>query len=291
MRDVTVAKDGLLARKTGDYAREKLDWLEEYFRAALSATTKKLDRAYVDLFAGPGVNLSGRLEFEGSPLRALRARGGGQRGPAFTEAFLVNADLAQHQALQKRVSHLVERGESTVSSDKTTLIHGDANLEISGIMQRLHSDAYVFVFADLERPSQFPWKSVEALKAHGHSSVDFYVLFPLEMGIRRRLPYSTGHVLGGGADLTAFFGTDEWKRILSDRTTGSQSPQFHRGITQLYCAQLQKHWDSAKPVLEVNLRGQHGLYRMLFATSHEAAERISTAVARKMKEKGQLKLL
>lgn len=291
MRGFAVASDKLIARKSREYATQKLEWLDFYLHAALSATTKKLDRVYVDLFAGPGRNVSATGEFEGSPIRALRARGPGVRAPSFTEAVFVNAALAQHDALSRRVAEVCKRGEGAVPQEKVRLIRGDANSAVPEIMASLPSQAYVFVFADIERPGHFPWNSVQALKARGHNSVDFYVLFPLEMGIRRLLPYSPGRVLGGEAKLTAFFGTDEWKPILAARKTGSQSTDFHRRMTDLYCRQLRTLWDGARPVLQVSLAGHHGLYRMLFASSHDAAERISAAIARKMKTRSQLEFL
>src|SRR6266700_3859860 len=72
MKPVTAA-DGLLARDSGPWGLTKLSFLDSYCPAAIQATERKLQRYYVDVFAGPGVNVirgAGAAEYEGSPVRA-----------------------------------------------------------------------------------------------------------------------------------------------------------------------------------------------------------------------------
>lgn len=85
------ATDGLPMRENGEYAKEKLRFLDYYLPSALTATTAKRHRVYVDLFAGPGINASAASEYEGGALRALKAssRNG---AVTFTDAVLVNKD-------------------------------------------------------------------------------------------------------------------------------------------------------------------------------------------------------
>src|SRR5689334_2765107 len=73
--------DGLRARKAGEWAHEKLSFLDEFIPAALQATgvarevgkRPKVERWYIDLFAGPGRNVVEETgeEFAGSAIRAL----------------------------------------------------------------------------------------------------------------------------------------------------------------------------------------------------------------------------
>src|SRR6185503_18513669 len=52
-----IAQDGLPARDSGRWGLTKLSFLDDYCPAALQATKRKLQRCYVDLFAGPGINV------------------------------------------------------------------------------------------------------------------------------------------------------------------------------------------------------------------------------------------
>ena len=69
--------DGLPAIVQGRWSRDKLHFVE-YFMALFNGGMKNLwrNRAYVDLFAGPGICLDRYTggEFEGSPLLALRCQ-------------------------------------------------------------------------------------------------------------------------------------------------------------------------------------------------------------------------
>src|SRR6266853_1693808 len=110
-----MARDGLLARDSGPWGETKLSFLDHYCPAAIQATEKKLQRYYVDLFAGPGVNVvrgTAASEFEGSPLRILRYTGQQRQDLSFTHALFINAMPRDHQALKARVDRLVELGES-----------------------------------------------------------------------------------------------------------------------------------------------------------------------------------
>lgn len=288
---LTLARDGLPARQNGEYARRKLQWLDRYLPAALTATVTKHRRVYVDLFAGPGVNKDGETEFKSGALRALRALGKGELEPAFTDAVLVNIEPADHEALVRRIDRLCAGGGCRVPRDHIVIELGDANELIPAITQRFDPLDYLLVFADIEGPTDLPWTSVEALKRAGHQSVDLYVLFPLEMAISRMIAYDRDRQFQFEHQLTAFFGTDAWKDIAAaTRVTDSRAPEFRRRITDLYCRQLETLWEEAGSVLEVKLRGDQGLYRMLFAASHEAASKISQAVGRLLADTGQLPL-
>jgi three-Cys-motif partner protein len=144
-------------------------------------------------------------------------------------------------------------------------------------MSRFHPRDYLWVFADLEGPRQFPFASVETLRRRRHESVDLYVLFPLQMGILRLAPYSRTDLDRYAPILTAFFGTDEWRRIIERRRT-SDPERIHacrRELENLYIRQLGLHWRYVDRVCEVRTTGRRGLYRMLFATDHKAGKRIA----------------
>ena len=84
--------DGLIARNSGIWAKDKLSFLDEFGPHALLATRKKRQRWYVDLFAGPGVNVDHEdthQEFEGAALRALKMVAPSDPSVHFTDMVLV----------------------------------------------------------------------------------------------------------------------------------------------------------------------------------------------------------
>jgi hypothetical protein len=71
--EYVVASDNLPARRNGAWARDKLSFLDEYLPPALQATIAKRQRYYLDLFAGPGLNVDDDgQEFEGAAIRRAR---------------------------------------------------------------------------------------------------------------------------------------------------------------------------------------------------------------------------
>jgi len=273
-----VAKDGFRARDSGPWGATKLSFLDDYCPAAIQATEKKLQRYYVDLFAGPGVNVIRRAagaEYEGSPLRVLRYTGLQRDDLSFTNAVFINATRKDHEALEARVTQRCDLGESRIRRDRIRLLHGDANARISRVLRDIPQAAYVLVFADMEAPKQWPWESMKALRAQGHASVDLYMLFPLDMAIMRLMAYNEKRRERYATALTTFFGTDAWRSLTARRLTDAQSGQLRRELVELYLQQLRTLWNQAGEMVDVYLRGEQRLYKMLFASDHPAANRIA----------------
>jgi three-Cys-motif partner protein len=166
-------------------------------------------------------------------------------------------------------------GESRVPGDHVLVQRADANEALPGLLQSFDVRDYLLVFADCEAPKQWPWSSVEALRAQGHQSVDLYMLFPLEMGINRLLAYTPAQRDRYGHIMTRFFGTEAWRAIVEARRTEEDAPRCRRELEELYLSRLRGLWRYAHRVAHVRLRGNQGLYRMLFASDHEAGDRIA----------------
>jgi three-Cys-motif partner protein len=290
---VPAKSDGLIARNNGIWAKDKLSFLDEFGPPALRATEAKFQRWYVDLFAGPGVNVDDEEtgeEFEGASLRALKMTALKDERLYFTHLVLVNKHGPSHDALQARVDRHCENGYCRAPRTHVTIEKGDANALVHSIIRRIDSKSYVFVFADIEAPRQLPFSTVRALRSHGHTSIDFFVLFPLDMAINRIMSYNPQTVEEGSDTLTAFFGTDKWRPLVDQRKTDAQSPNLRRAVLELYMDQLRQDWAFVKVVRDVNRRGSIGMYKMLFATNHQAGERISSWSAEQPKKKHQLNL-
>lgn len=274
-----IASDDLRARENGKWAVTKLRFLDAFGPPAIDATQRKRRRVFVDLFAGPGLNIdptSGR-EFEASSLRVLQMNGIRCPDLAFTDAVLVNLNRLDHRALGKRVDRLVAAGESRIPRERIQALRGNANRILDALLTGFHRLDYLWVFADLEAPRQFPFSTIETLRGRGHKSVDLYALFPLQMGILRLTSYRPAELDQYAPILTAYFGTDEWREIVERRTTSDPDRvnACRRELEDLYIRQLRQHWRFVERVCEVRMTGRRGLYRMLFATDSEAGKNIA----------------
>ena len=276
-----IASDGLRARNNGSYAKAKLDWLQRYLIEGLKVAKQKQDRVYVDLFAGPGVSVDKHTgeEFESGALRAITLQSRAATGEPMTEAFLVNLDENDHRALTQRVERLNEEMRLRIPRSRIHLIHGDANVAVHQIMALIHPRAWVFVFADPEEAGQFPFSTVQALKSRGHSSVDLYTLFPLQLDIQRNLSYRPRRQIAFAAKLDAYFGTDLWRPVYEARQTSAQGREFRDQMEALYCRQLEVLWTKASCVARIKMGGERVLYHMIFAGTNEAALRLAGGVA------------
>jgi three-Cys-motif partner protein len=276
-----IASDGLLARKSGAWAREKLDFIDRYVGPAMSATQRKGGHThYVDLFAGPGWNVvvdkrSGRVkdEFAGSPILVLESQLAQESELLrFQHFHFCNESELDHKLLEIRTGQRLERLGSTIEPNNVRHSHGDSNELIRELLEDIPTWAYLFAFADIEGPDDLPFATLQALK-HAHKSVDLYLLFPTR-DIQRLLSYKRDELEKHEEKCDRFFGTPEWRRIVGRRYTTSQAREMRRELLELYQAQLRTVWTHADTVMPIRRRGRVVLYHMLFAHDHPAAERI-----------------
>jgi three-Cys-motif partner protein len=273
-RASVMASDGLIARDSGDWAQFKLEFLQEYGPVACDATATKLQRYFIDLFAGPGLNVGreSKKEFDGSSLCAMQLKG---KRAAFTHLIACNDKKDQHDALTLRVDRCVAAAKSHITRANIKLIHGNTASHLSSILSSIHPKAYALVFADIEGIQEWPFHLVEKLRGAGHASIDLCMLFPLEMTINRLLSYNKEHTEKYASLVTNFFGTDKWKPILGSRITDGQADECRQRLIELYDAQLRKHFAHVMQVRDVKRRGDQTLYRLLFASDSDAGKRIA----------------
>jgi three-Cys-motif partner protein len=285
--EYATASDGKVARRNGAWAKDKLSFLDEFIPPALQATFRKLQRHYVDLFAGPGINVddSGE-EFEGAALRVLKMTAQSNPSVGFTHAKLVNLDPRADEALRQRIANHCADGHCMVPYADVEFFMEDANAIVHALMRRIHTKSYVFVFADIEKPNQLPFETVRALRMHGHVSVDLCILFPGDMALRRMLPYDWNALQPNIPALDRYLGTERWLGLWKDRKTQAQSPELIRRIQGLYEQQLRglgwKHIIETRYVRRV---GDAGLYKLLLASNSDAAERFARWSAGKQRHR------
>ncbi len=282
--DWVVGDDDLRARKSGEWAKRKLSFLDDIIPPSLQVTGKarrgpKLQRWYVDLFAGPGRNQDRRSgeNFPGSLLRALPLSAQSDSRIHLTHAVGVNNDEDDHAALVERVRRLRAAGECPVPEPNTHLLLDDANRALPSILSRIDTKAFALVVADITRPKHWPWSSVMALHAQGHSSIDFYMLFPSHTAINRMMGWSEDAIRPNAAALNRFFGTTDWEEILARPRTGATARQVREAVIDLYVRRLKTvaGFEFASIVRSVSRQGTIPMYRMIFATNSPVAAKFA----------------
>lgn len=256
-----------MPREVGEWTRDKLDILAKYLRGYLGATTRALDRVYIDAFAGPGTNRlrrSGEI-IDGSPLIALKAQA--DNGARFTRLFFIENDPGAAQELRETVSQLDTEGRSAV-------IEGDVNYVLPEIVRGLNLRAPTFVLLDTEGIDP-AWSTIESISRW---QVEFLINFPLGMSLNRN-PDS--------AKTLAYFGTDECLKILRQPRTGRT-----RALLDLYkgrLADLGWIYSTTDDRLIKTERNQR-LYYLVFASKVTAGQTIMNWVFRQPDVRGQARL-
>lgn len=283
--------DGLPARNQGPWARDKLKFLEQYITPALGATKRKRGHThFVDLFAGPGRNVSTdagyHQEFDGSPIRALRAAFRGKDGEErFGVLHFCNLTALDDWLLKQRVEQTLREHEISELRDRIKYYLVDSNEHIAKILASIPSFAYLMVFADIEGPQDLHFETIRQLRKR-HDSVDLYVLFPVGLGRDRLLSCKPEKILDYKHIFDRYFGTMEWRSIVEERTTSSQAHEMHRRLRELYMRQLRQLWKQVDVAMRITKARHHKMYDMLFAYDHDAAGRIAKSARRRTDELG-----
>ncbi len=183
--------DGLPARVVGPWVERKVHYVDRY-AAILASGMKNLweRRAYVELFAGPGISYDrGHHQFiEGSALRALKM--------VFTDWAFVDLDPIASTALSQRISRRDQTGRATV-------LLGDCNDVIPEVRAAIPSDALTLAFID---PTNWQVRLSTIAALTDSRRIDLLMTF--HEGSMRRV----GHL--EDCNLDDFFGTGAWREAL-----------------------------------------------------------------------------
>ncbi len=163
--------------------------------------------AYVDLFAGPGLNLLGtrKVPIPGSPLIPLMISDSKHQFSAF---IFSDTDSAYVDALRKRVGLLKK-----APPDNFTILQEDANRVVEQLPSILikANVSHALVFIDPEG-LEFRWSSMEKLV--GRVNCDLIINFP-SAGLNRNLHIESSaktirDFLGPGSDTIPDGAGEEW---------------------------------------------------------------------------------
>lgn len=171
------AQDGLPARIVRDWTKEKLHYFKRFIGIFTPAMRKTWpERAYIDLFAGPGkcILAGSKEEIDGSPLIALKVE------YPFTKYIFVEKDAVLADALRNRVGRL------NLKITPTYLV-GDCNSMIGEIKRNVPRNALSFAFVD-PTGLQIAWDSVVRLVAG--RKVDILFTFMYHQGLKRNIENS-----------------------------------------------------------------------------------------------------
>lgn len=199
------------------WAAAKLDALENYLEFYGTALSKqRFKRVYIDAFAGASVakvrssdtilepspffdepeDAKAQEQFVlGSPVRALNVNHG------FHRLYFFDLDRTRAETLR----------EMTEGRSDVTIQIGDCNPLVRELAPSLKSrDVRGVAFLD-PYGAHLEWATVEALANTG--TMEVVINFPLAMAINRLITRSGNVPERWAAQLTACFGTDEWRAI------------------------------------------------------------------------------
>jgi three-Cys-motif partner protein len=258
-------------RDWGWWTQHKLDILGNYLQSFATASSKVPERIYLDLFAGEPDNVSRETNepIRGSVHRALAAN------PPFSRLCLFELPKAARLLeTELRKQYPERRGVRVYPGDCNATI-GQALADL----RRVGLDwAPTFAFVD-QYDTEVNWSTLEEISAFKNprrTKAEMWILFGTSFyarGLRLRQESLDAEYAAG---LTAMFGTDQWRSIAEGRRRELLRPEEWRAeLVNLMRWRLHKDLGYRQvPALTIrNTAGQH-LYNMIFATDHEAGDRI-----------------
>jgi three-Cys-motif partner protein len=243
--------DGQSLLNLGQWAENKLYYLDYYASLFTSGMKQWKETAYIDLFAGPGLcslrtDTSRPKVVDGSPMVALS-----QKYP-FTHYVFVDSDTSH-------VSALKLRSRAVAPNSHKRILCGDCNdaAVLTEIVQFIPSQALCLAFID-----PFNWNiDFDTVRTLATSRrLDIILVFQLG-GIKRAVEYNP-------ASLSQFFGDGgKWHDICTSTPPAGRT----RALLDYYKQRLStlgylgQNYPSEVPV--VNTKNVP-LYYMVFATKH-----------------------
>jgi three-Cys-motif partner protein len=267
-----IASDGLRARVLGPRTLDKLNYIQKYCQAFMSAMAPKRAEGkwdklvYLDLLCGPGlcIDRTGKQEHDGSPLRALKVR------PAFDHLYCSDKSSLNITALKKRIP----------SEDKPrlTVREGDCNTLVSSFLSEVTNRSLGLALLD---PVGFEvhFSTLQALAA---KRMDLIYLFPSGIGIARNLGR---FIQESGNAMDLFWGSD-WRdlpaaklasgKMLSEQEIQRFDPIWVKSFREKMAGLGYTYQDEDAPLM-LNAK-ESLLYHLLFFSHHKAGLKLWKAI-------------
>jgi three-Cys-motif partner protein len=277
--------DGLPARESGEWVKEKLFFVQRYidtFEVAMRSKPWRR-RIYIDLFSGPGkCIIRGTNEYLlGSPLLALQTQ------YPFTDYYFVDKDQGNIDILQQRVQ------SSNFPQSGIHYFVGDANEKVNDVVKEIRNFDRSFIsgvlpclnlaFLDPEG-LELEWSTVEALAKMNRMDL---IIHYSQNGLTRNLDRCFASSEETFVD--KFFGDREWRTVYKAAKDKTETLGIHRILIDHYKSKLKDLGyvvinDSEEIVREPlirNTKRNAPLYRLIFASKHSLGNKIWNEVTKK----------
>lgn len=258
-----LAKDGLLARKSGEWAKRKHHFLNNYCGITTSSMRSKWKLVYLDVMAGPGlckIKETGE-EFPGSPFVALEHD--------FSEYILIEGHPKLSESLRQRISkHPKAKKVKVISGDWVAMANNN----------ELEFDKYTLVVAFID-PTGIASIPMSAMRALAQNKIDLLVTIQYRLGIVWNM---NQYLKADDTALDAFLDFRDWRKWdFRDATHFGQKAieHFSRNIETLGFIGT-KH---------ISVPETQPLYRFTLFSRHPLAEKFWNEIL-KIDEKGQREL-
>lgn len=287
-------EDGLPARESGEWVKEKLYYVKRYIDVFETAMRNRgwRRRIFIDLFSGPGkcVVRDTNEVLMGSPILALQTQ------YPFTDYYFGDIEKANIDSLRQRIS------ESSISKDHIHLLVGDANRKVSDVATDIAQIDKKFIqgvlpslnlaFLDPEG-LELEWKTIETLARLNRMDL---IIHYSQNGLTRNLDKCCATHKETVVD--RFFGDREWRDVYKNALSKRESIGVHRALIDYYKSKLNDlgylvindSEEISHEPLNRNTQRNAPLYRLIFASKHPLGNKIWNEVTKKDIH-GQEKLL
>lgn len=262
-----------MARAWGYWTRGKLDVLRRYLDAYTTASKGVSERIYFDAFAGEPDNeerLTG-MSIDGSARIALSID-----DPPFTRFRFFE---------QERKAQALEASLRADFPDRDLKVYGgDCNDRIPDALAELSELSWAPTFAFVDpNGHEAQWRSVEALSRFRPSHLtktELFLLFAAPMFTRLLRVDGTPVRDEDQAAIDALFGTSDWHHIYAARLAGELEPAEARDAYLNLMRWRLEHELGYRWTHPLEVRNERGqiIYHMIFATDHEAGDRIMRSI-------------
>ncbi|RJP54072.1 MAG: three-Cys-motif partner protein TcmP, partial [Anaerolineaceae bacterium] len=277
--------DGLPARDSGEWVKEKLFYVQRYIDTFETAMRNRSwrQRNYIDLFSGPGkCSIRGTNEYLlGSPLLSLNTQ------YPFTDYYLCDLD-------QQNIGWLTQRANaSKVPQNHIHYLIGDANQQVNDIVNNIEQIDKIFIkgvgsclnLALLDPEGlELEWSTVEAL---GRMKIMDLIIHYSQNGLTRNLDKYLD--VSNDTIIDRFFGDRHWRNVYKDALSKQETSGIHRMLIDYYKSNLGKmgyvvindQQQTAREPLIRNTEKNAPLYRLIFASKHPLGNKIWNEVTKK----------
>jgi three-Cys-motif partner protein len=258
----------MAAKPWGWWTRHKLQILGDYLEAFATASKSQPERIYLDLFAGWPKNVSRENDepILGSVHRALRVT------PPFTRVCLFElGSKARKLEAEIRQEYPGRPG--------VRVYEGDCNVTLSRALQDLRPVNWAPTFAFIDQfDSEVRWSTLEQISRFrkGKTKAEMWILFATGLYPRGLNIHGEGMNANYGDTLTGMLGSEQWIPIAEARRQGKLTAAEARAEwVNLMRWRLQNVLGYKKSYgFTMKNTGGQDLYDMIFATDHEAGDRI-----------------